>query len=526
MGACYAGIEAGRIVSTKSKGGYSDNDWLLVTWVTADGRKEVAPIQLFADPPGDYPHVLWDGTQFVPRGSLEYFDDSLAVVATVTVVNLASEPANGQLALAEEFARKVYDYVVEKLIEYGESVWAAYGIKAFFDTIGELGGALMQKALDDAGEWLKGAINDAADWFYDTLVGLFDGPRENCDGVVLTDTFTFAPGAARDELLTRHYVGSQDNEDCGGPPRTDITWKLQRDAFSFQDYPPLHRPFVPGLVWTIKPRPANIQGFPASNLPDLVWFNHRQNPGAPRDWDGGRTVGWNWDYPSILPGQPGELYTIDGDGTLSWRKNKAVRDGRADWTDLRPVGWGWADADIIGVMCEALPDHDPAEHIQIGRKRGPNGELLNRDSVDFYVLRTDGGLDWYQHQGAEFGTRDWANGGTPQRLPGEWRDGNLMIISGGAGVLYVIKRNGSLRWFQHDGAGGMKGGHQIGEGWAEFTDVFSTGDGNIYAVQSDGQLFWYRYSEWTTGAAGGWLGREFVGTEWNLAKILANRIRF
>jgi hypothetical protein len=55
--------------------------------------------------------------------------------------------------------------------------------------------------------------------------------------------------------------------------------------------------------------------------------------------------------------------------------------------------------------------------------------------------------------------------------------------------------------------------------------VLSTGDGNIYAVQSDGQLLWYRYSEWMTGAAGGWLGREFVGTEWNLAKILANRIR-
>jgi hypothetical protein len=516
MGACRVGIGAGKIVSTKSKGGYCDNDWMLVTWVTADGRTEVPPIRLLADPPGDFPHVLWDGTQFVANGSVQHVDDSLSVVATVTVVNLASEPANGQPALAAEFARKIYDFVVEKLVEYGESVWAAYGLKAFFDSIGELGGEKVQKALDDAAEWVRGAIDDAADWFYNTLMDLFDGPRENCDGVVLTDTFTFAPDTARNELLTRHYIGKQDNEDCGGPPRTDITWKLQRDAFSFQDYPPLGRQFVPGLVWTITPRPAIIEGIPGSNVPDLVWYNHHQNPAAPRAWDGGRTVGWNWTHPWMLPGQTGEIYTIDADGTLSWRKNRAVRDGRADWTELRAVGWGWADESIEAVMCEAMPDHDPTLYPRPRR---------DQETADFYVLRRDGGLDYYRHEGAKFGTQAWANGGTPLRLPGEWRDGNLMIISGGSGVLYVIKRNGSLRWFHHNGAGGITGGHQIGEGWAEFRDVFSTGDGNIYAVQPDGKLLWYRYSEWNTGAAGGWLGREFVGTGWHEVKILANRIR-
>ena len=73
-----------------------------------------------------------------------------------------------------------------------------------------------------------------------------------------------------------------------------------------------------------------------------------------------------------------------------------------------------------------------------------------------YGVKNDGTLDWYRHLGFEDGSDSWVNGG--QGIPvGSGDQIFRLMFSGGYGVIYGVKNDGSLYWYNHLGfANGSK----------------------------------------------------------------------
>jgi hypothetical protein len=93
------------------------------------------------------------------------------------------------------------------------------------------------------------------------------------------------------------------------------------------------------------------------------------------------------------------------------------------------------------------------------------------------------------------------------------------VISGGDGILYGLKADGTLNWYRHvDYATGGKtweGPKVVGTGWGGMRHIFSMGHGIIYGVQQDGTLLWYNHTGYATGQRT-WTGPQKVGSEWTI----------
>ena len=120
-------------------------------------------------------------------------------------------------------------------------------------------------------------------------------------------------------------------------------------------------------------------------------------------------------------------------------------------------------------------------------------------STIFLGVKPDGALDWYHHFQAATGTTQW-QGAIP--VGNGWQQ-FTKVFSGADGIVYAIRPDGELDWYRNAGtASGTKqwtGPIKIGDGWNQFTRVFSMGKGVIYAVKPDGTLMWYRHDDYLVG---------------------------
>lgn len=141
-----------------------------------------------------------------------------------------------------------------------------------------------------------------------------------------------------------------------------------------------------------------------------------------------------------------------------------------------------------------------------------------------YAVQPDGILQWYRHDGARHGTRDWKGA----RAVGRGWGGLKAVIPGGGDIIYAIDAGGKLLWFEHKGfntgaglqdAGSWAGAREIGHGWGGFRTVFSGGNGIIYAITTEGRLMWYRHHGVASGAGletpGSWSGPKEVAFGWD-----------
>jgi len=97
------------------------------------------------------------------------------------------------------------------------------------------------------------------------------------------------------------------------------------------------------------------------------------------------------------------------------------------------------------------------------------------------------------------------------------------VFSGGDGVIYALKEDGTLLWYRHtgwaDGSFAWEGPRVVGSGWAAFRNVFAGGDdGIVYAVRTDGALLWYKHRGLATGTFD-WEGPRTVGTGWSFRDV-------
>ena len=272
-------------------------------------------------------------------------------------------------------------------------------------------------------------------------------------------------------------------------------------------------------IYALRPRwvenalpPSEFPSFgDGHNTFDLLWYRHTGYADGSFVWDGARQVGNDWLFDQVVPGPNGLIYAVEGDGDLLWYDHIGSATGTFRWSGPRDVGDGWrirtldpTPRDLLGVFCDTM--------------NGSNAFTSLRQGSIIYVVRADGTLDWFRHEGSGDGTPAWSNGGQPITVGTGWVNGHQRVFSGCNGIIYLIGDDGVLRWYKHkgfqNGTFDWEGHSEVGNGWNNFHNVFSIGGGIIYAVGSDGTLWWYKHKGYQNGAPE-WEDRKKVGVGWN-----------
>jgi hypothetical protein len=260
-----------------------------------------------------------------------------------------------------------------------------------------------------------------------------------------------------------------------------------------------------GDVGTTTGGPLTVAGVPIygiSDNGDLNWYFHQGAHNGSALWaNGGQRVkvgnGWNEGL-RVFKGDPhgndGVIYRVDSQGDLYWYKHLGHATGSQDWIHGKKVGNSWQDVRIAFAAGAGI----------------------------VYVIDKNGDLRWYRHLGYGDGSGTWANGGIGSKVGVGW-GGMRFAFAGGNGIIYAIDRQGDLYWYRHEGHtdgtfvwGNGATGAKVGNGWNEVPSAFSGGNGVIYALKRDDNLYWYNHTGFATGA-GTWTPPgtgNLIGTGW------------
>jgi hypothetical protein len=243
-------------------------------------------------------------------------------------------------------------------------------------------------------------------------------------------------------------------------------------------------------VQTTTGEPLTVTGVPVYAIADngdLNWYFHQGAHNGSALWaNGGQAVkvghGWN-EGRAVFKGDPhgndGIIYRVDSKGDLLWYRHTGRATGAPTWAGPNNVGHGWQDNRLVFGAGEAI----------------------------VYAIAQNGDLLWFRHSGYKDGSPSWANEGKAAKVGAGWNDVRL-AFAGGNGIIYAVDRKGDLFWYHHlgdaDGKFSWTNNAQptkVGNGWNDVAAAFSGGDGLIYALKRDGNLYWYNHSGFRTGAA-------------------------
>lgn len=235
--------------------------------------------------------------------------------------------------------------------------------------------------------------------------------------------------------------------------------------------------------------PLTVSGVPIYGITDngyLFWFFHQgAHNGTPLWANRGQRVkvgeGWNEGL-RVFKGSPdggdGVIYRVDSRGDLYWYRHTGHATGTADWENGKKVGNGWQGARLAFAAGHGV----------------------------IYVIDRSGDLLWFRHLGYRNGSGAWANGAIGAKVGSGW-GGVRLAFSGGNGVVYAINPNGDLLWYRHTGfANGTfawannASPIKVGNGWGEAAVAFSGSNGIIYALKRDDNLYWYNHTGFQNGA--------------------------
>lgn len=247
---------------------------------------------------------------------------------------------------------------------------------------------------------------------------------------------------------------------------------------------------------------------------DLIWRRHQMalargsKSVEKHGWKQPSQVGTGWasGFREILPGGTNTIYAIEDGGTVRWYKHNGSLNGTHEWQGPVNVQTGWNTFKHVVAMGQGV----------------------------FYAVLPSGDLLWLKHnewQNPKPGNKGWSSmmassaysmGG--RRFPMGWGNYTKMF-GGGNGVIYAVAPDGKLYWFRHltylnpqpepqaaDMYNPMKaaqtaqwmstwqGPNKVGDGWGEFTKIFSSGEGHIYALRPNGDLMYHRHHGWANGS--------------------------
>lgn len=215
-----------------------------------------------------------------------------------------------------------------------------------------------------------------------------------------------------------------------------------------------------------------------TNTGDMVWYRHNGRSDGTLDWDGPNTVGNGWDtFVNVFADGDGVIYGIGQDGALYWYRHDGRGEGNKTFVNMKPIpgtsGWQYFKNVFSG------------------------GEGI------IYALQDDGSLSWRRHDGRGIGSSDFTG---PEPVTGGLQIYKSMF-AGGKGIIYginyVLKDDGALDWYRHDGRGdgtsNIIGPKPVSVNWHLYKAAFPGGAGIIYAIGQDGSLDWYRHDGYGNG---------------------------
>jgi hypothetical protein len=214
--------------------------------------------------------------------------------------------------------------------------------------------------------------------------------------------------------------------------------------------------------------------------------------------------GWKAGYKGAFPAGQNGIYTLADNGELRLHWHIGAFDGSYKWREPSiVVGTGWTMFDKIismdqGVIYGILPN------------------TITREDGKSYP----GILRWHKNTHYADTSSSPNNWRSAKDVGWEW--GHFkQVFSGGNGVLYTVGQDGKLLWYKHKtyksqpasiplftASKGAKdawnntwaGPKRVGDGWGEFTKIFSPGEGHIYGIMPNGDLMYYRHTGWQDGS--------------------------
>jgi len=198
----------------KADGDHSDSDWLSI--VVTVGDPVTKQVRTLPTKTHHLEGAIKTGDVIAGNFATDMFEaaDSEVVVITYVIVNLGSSDAEEQFQQAVQVTNTVVQIVAP-------IVGTAVGL--FFGAAGE-GLQIGEKIAST----FSAAISTLSDVF--DFLGIHVGPP-NCNGEVLHDALTFAPGElarAAGHPASRDYTGPQTEERCGGAPESTVNFSVVR----------------------------------------------------------------------------------------------------------------------------------------------------------------------------------------------------------------------------------------------------------------------------------------------------------
>ncbi len=215
------------------------------------------------------------------------------------------------------------------------------------------------------------------------------------------------------------------------------------------------------------------------------------------------------------------LYTVPTHGDMMCQRHEGYLTGDEGFGTATRIGWGWAGYKHLfstsGSIYGLLPDgrliwhrHTDPDNCSASWAQGGTEVLSGLTDVKhifgmptaetpggiIYVVRNDGRMFWYRHDGYLNGSRAWTG---PVEVSGGF--GYFThVFPGAEGVVYVVDTGGDLYWCRHTGyKTGAKtwqnnGCNKIGWGWGGYSKLIGgSPDGVIYAISNDGVAYWHRH---------------------------------
>lgn len=197
-------------------------------------------------------------------------------------------------------------------------------------------------------------------------------------------------------------------------------------------------------------------------------------------------------FKQIFAARNGTIYAINQQGDLLWFRHLGFPDGSAQWerTAGVKIGGGWGGFQRV---------------------------MASNDGV-LYAIHPNGDVYWYRHLGHETGAGTWANNGSGILVGSGWAL-PARVTAADDGVLYFLRENGELLWYQHtgyrDGAKTWAAPVLIHSGFGQFDAVQASSDGVLYCRKNEyDELYWYKHLGYKTGTAS-WADYKHIGEGWN-----------
>lgn len=210
-------------------------------------------------------------------------------------------------------------------------------------------------------------------------------------------------------------------------------------------------------------------------------------PSTDGSWTGPLRVGTSWNFESIVHGGSSAVLAKQPTGNWLWYWHQG--------SEQTPPTDQWTGPNSVGTWINSEPQ---IKWMHFSGGYGVvYGIVVSNVPSDF----EEGDLYWNRLNGYQSGQGAFS---TAQRIGNGWNSFSH-VFSGSEGIIYGVRPNGVLRWYNHTGwASGANTWDEPRDlntnvDWSQFERIISGGEGVIYGILANGAMLCYRHLDWRSG---------------------------